>query len=79
VGRWEYASDLSGNYWEAGWGLKINLRAFGPPFIFQGTRETEMALQYGTKMVGGVNIKKAGTIHLGLPVFANVKEVFFFF
>jgi succinyl-CoA synthetase alpha subunit len=26
-------------------------------------------------MVGGVNSKKGGTSHLGLPVFATVKEV----
>jgi len=26
-------------------------------------------------MVGGVSPKKAGTIHLGLPVFGSVKEV----
>ena len=39
-----------------------------------GTFHSEQALEYGTKLVGGVTPGKGGQIHLGQPVFNTVKQ-----
>jgi len=40
----------------------------------QGTFWTEKMVAYGTNVVGGVNPKRAGEIHVGVPIFASTAE-----
>lgn len=40
----------------------------------QGTFWTERMQAYGTRIMGGVNPKKAGSEHRGVPVFASARE-----
>jgi succinyl-CoA synthetase alpha subunit len=40
----------------------------------QGTFWTERMQAYGTRIVGGTNPNKAGTLHCGVPVFATARD-----
>ena len=40
----------------------------------QGTFWTERMQEYGTNVIGGVNPKKAGTKHCGVPVYASALD-----
>ncbi|HUZ67525.1 MAG TPA: CoA-binding protein [Beijerinckiaceae bacterium] len=40
----------------------------------QGTFWTEKMIEYGTRVVAGVNPKRAGGVHCGVPVFATMEQ-----
>ena len=40
----------------------------------QGTFWTERMQAYGTRVIGGVNPKKAGSTHCGVPVYGSARE-----
>ena len=40
----------------------------------QGSFHAEQCMEYGTQIVAGVNPKKAGSRHEGLPVYGSVKQ-----
>jgi len=66
-----FASSNSGPYVWIDKSTKVICQGFTGK---QGTFHSQQAIDYGTKMVGGVSPGKGGQKHLGLPVFNSVAD-----